>query len=73
YDALKDYPEGLFKVRVDYDSVITGIRVDLYEIQPHRKLGLLETGDFDYPSNSRTGPSSGRAWNVTPTVTTSFF
>lgn len=48
YDTLADYPEGLFKVRVDYDSAITGIRVDLYEIQPHRKLGLVEAGDFDY-------------------------
>lgn len=48
YDALTDYPEGLFKVRVDYASAITGIRVDLYEIQPHRKLGLIETGNFDY-------------------------
>lgn len=48
YDTLTDYPEGLFKVRVDYDSAITGIRVDLYEIQPHRKLGLMEAGHFDY-------------------------
>ncbi len=49
YHALADYPEGLFKVRVDYDSAITGIRVDLYEIQPHRKLGIMNAGDFDYP------------------------
>ncbi len=48
YDALKDYPEGLFKVRVDYNSSITGIRADLYEIQPHRKLGFLDAGNFDY-------------------------
>ncbi|MDT4848203.1 Amino-transferase class IV [compost metagenome] len=48
YATLKDYPEGLFKVRVDYDSSITGIRADLYEIQPHRKLGIAEAGDFDY-------------------------
>lgn len=48
YDALTDYPEGLFKVRVDYDSRITGIRADLYEVKPHRKLRLVEAGDFDY-------------------------
>jgi len=49
YNAIKDYPEGLFKVRVDYDSAITGIRVDMYEIQPHRKLGIVDAGDFSYP------------------------
>jgi len=48
YDVLTDYPEGLFKVRVDYDSAITGIRADLYEIQPHRKLSIIDAGDFDY-------------------------
>lgn len=48
YDTLTDYPEGLFKVRVDYDSAITGIRVDLYEIQPHRKLRIVDAGDFNY-------------------------
>lgn len=48
YDALSDYPEGLFKVRVNYDSAITDIRADLYEIQPHRKVGFLDIGDFDY-------------------------
>lgn len=48
YNALKDYPEGLFKVRVDYASTILQIRAELYEIQPHRKLGLLDAGDFDY-------------------------
>lgn len=48
YDGLTDYPEGLFKVRVDYDSAITGIRVEFYEIQPHRKLSIVDAGDFDY-------------------------
>ncbi len=48
YDALTDYPEGLFKVRVDYTSGITAIRAELYEIKPHRKLGLAEAGSLDY-------------------------
>jgi 4-amino-4-deoxychorismate lyase len=43
-----EYPEGLYKVRVDYGLTISKVSIEPYEIKTHRRLKILEVRSFEY-------------------------
>lgn len=46
------YPEGLYKLRVDYDTQVREMTIQAYQIKTHHKLKILDAGDFDYSFKS---------------------
>jgi 4-amino-4-deoxychorismate lyase len=43
-----EYPEGLYRVRVDYGLTTSKVSIEPYEIKPHHRIKILEVGDFEY-------------------------